>query len=57
MPRLDANEDEEADSAPGLAGTAGAREPAEGPLDLVAIAVGKTKEGSELPANLHQTMA
>ena len=51
MPRFDARFDD--DSAPGLAGTAGAREAlAELPDALVAMHVGMTNEGSELPAKL-----
>jgi hypothetical protein len=51
MPRFEARLEE--DSAPGLAGTAGARDvPAELPDAFVAIHVGMTNDGSELPANL-----
>lgn len=52
MPRFEASE-EEVDSPPGLEGTLG-RDPAppEEPAAVVrvAMAVGKTKDGSELPA-------
>jgi len=51
MPRFDARFDEPppADSDPGLAGTAGALD-ADEPDALVAINVGNTNDGSELPA-------
>lgn len=60
IPLLEAKEEEDTDD--GLDGTEGRDEPPGGARDgaapdaeevvLVAIAVGKTKDGSELPANL-----
>lgn len=55
MPRFDANDDDVEDSPPGLDGTEGPRavETADPAAALrVAMAVGNTKDGSELPANL-----
>lgn len=49
IPRLDAKLEE---SAEGFAATDGRAEGVVEEVDLVAMQVGKTKEGSELPANL-----
>ena len=57
MPRFDARDEDVADRPPGLDGTDGplAVEAADPAAALrVAMAVGKTKDGSELPANLRE---
>lgn len=57
MPRLDARDEEDA-RPPGLDGTEGRADGAPedpAPEDRVAMAVGNTKDGSELPAKLGDT--